>query len=272
MLTRKNIILLALTWVVTFCLIFAVTASANTSTLNKIVERGKLIVGTDATNWPWNFIDEKTGETTGMTTELARMYAEQLGVKFEIVSFAWAGLIPALNTNRVDMLAACLSRTIPRSTKLVFTEPYAMVPGIVVAKKGMFHSLSELNSEKVRLVSHSGSVHEKLAKKLFPKAQLLLAASGYQTASAILAGRADATLTGTLVGLQMVEVNPEKLEILPEYTMMDSFAFAVRYDSPELLESFNLFMKLIKLNGEFGKLYKKWIGKEWSPNPIENSL
>jgi len=270
MLTRKNIILLI--GIITFCLIFAITISANASTLDKIIEKGKLVVGMDPTNPPWNFKDKDTGKITGMATELAHMYAKQLGVELEIKSFAWAGIIPALITNEVDMLATCLSRTVPRSAKIAFTEPYVKAPGIVVAKKGVFNSLSELDSEKVRLNTTTGSVHVELIEKLFPKAQLQLVPTASESASAIIAERSDATLTGILVGLAMVKNNPEKLEILPGYTMMDSFAFAVRYDSPKLLESFNLFMKLIKLNGEYGKLYEEWIEKEWSPDPIENSL
>jgi len=245
--------------------------SATTTTMDQILTRGELRVSMELGNPPWNFKDPKTGEITGMATELARMYAKELGVNLEIKAYDWAGVIPALITHKVDMIATCLSRTIPRSAKIIYTEPYIIAPIIIVAQKGEFKTLDDLNKEGVILTSTAGSFHETLIPKLFPKATMRAVPTNSDCITAVLSGRANAWSTGRFVGTAAVKDHPDKLEVLPGYVFVDSFAFAVRPESAILLQSFNLFMRLIKLDGRYGKLYEKWMGQKWEPVMLETA-
>lgn len=249
---------------------FATRGFSAATTIEQILKKGKLTVSMELGNPPWNFKDPKTGEITGMATELARLYAENLGVELEIKAYDWAGVIPALTTGKVDMVATCLSRTIPRSTKISYTEPYMISPGVVVAKKGKFEILDDLNNKDVALTTTAGSVHEKAGEKLFPKAKMRPVPTNVDCVTAVISGRADVHLTGKILAQGIVKDHPE-LEILPGFTFMDSFAFAVRHESTVLLRSFNLFLRLIKLDGQYGKLYKKWLGTAWEPLTVETA-
>ncbi|MEM3658553.1 MAG: ABC transporter substrate-binding protein [Candidatus Hadarchaeum sp.] len=241
--------------------------------LDDALARGVLRVSTEPGNYPFTFEDPVTGEPTGITIDIVRMYCEELGIKLEVVWFDWAGVIPALLTGKVDMVAAPLSRTVPRSARILYTDPYIMAPGGAVARKGRFKSLEELNSPGVILTTTAGSIHEEVGRKLFPKAQMMPVPTVADHNAALLAGRADAILTDKyFVGAALVAQYPDLLELLPGYTFMDSFAFAVRYDSWKLWASFNVFLRLIKLDGRYGELYKKWVGIDWEPVYLEHGL
>jgi len=60
-------------------------------------------VFTEFGNAPYVFKDIKTGEITGFTVELIKMYAEEIGVELEIKGFEWAGILPYLITGKVDV-------------------------------------------------------------------------------------------------------------------------------------------------------------------------
>jgi ABC-type amino acid transport substrate-binding protein len=244
--------------------------TANKDALDLALERGVLYVSTELGNVPWTYADPKTGEITGFTIDLVKMYTDELGIKLEVKTFDWAGVIPSLTTGKVDMITAPLSRTVPRSAKILYTEPYVIDPGVAYAKKGRFKSLDEISKEGVVITTTTGSIHETMAKKLFPKATINPLPTVADTVSAIESGRADVNLTSMDVALGIIKGNPS-LEIVPGITFMDSFACATRFDSPKLWQSFNLFMRLIKLDGSYAALYKKWFGTDWKPTPVETS-
>jgi len=230
-------------------------------------------VSTEPGNYPFTFEDPVTGEPAGLTIDIVRLYCEELGLKLEVDWFDWAGVIPALLTGKVDMIAAPLSRTVRRSTQILYTDPYIFAPGGVVARKGRFKSLADLNDPSVTLTTTAGSIHEEIGRKLFPQAKMLPVPTVADHNAALLAGRADAILTDKyFVGAALVAQHPDELELLPGYTFVDSFAFAVRYDSFKLWASFNEFLRLIKLDGRYAQIYKKWVGIDWEPVFTEYGL
>jgi ABC-type amino acid transport substrate-binding protein len=200
-----------------------------------------------------------------------RLYTKEIGVELEIQAFAFAGIIPALTSGKVDMVAATLSRTMPRSLKILYTEPYCIDPGVSFGRKGEFKGVRELDDEKVTIAVSAGTYPEAICPKIFPKAKMMTVDVTADGIAAILAGRADAFLANLVNVQKIVQANPN-LEIIPGYTYMDSFACAVRYDSIKLWTNFNMFMRMVKLDGRYAELYKKWLGAEWQPNPIEISI
>src|SRR5438105_15789593 len=84
----------------------AAAQSAPNSLLRKVLNRGKLIVGTGSTNAPWHFEDER-GQLTGMDIAMAKMLAKGLfddDTKIEYVRQDPAQRIPNINAGRVDLV------------------------------------------------------------------------------------------------------------------------------------------------------------------------
>ncbi len=84
---------------------------------------GVLKLGTSAVTEPFSFVDGSQ-KVVGFDVELARYVAKKLGKKLEIVNMDFGGLIPALMSGKVDMIAACITVTEERSRNVLFSEPY----------------------------------------------------------------------------------------------------------------------------------------------------
>ena len=235
--------------------------------LDQIMERGKMVVATELGTPPWAYKDPKTGEITGFTIELAQMMADSLGVELEVKTYEWAGIIPSLLTKKVDMLTACLTRTVPRSAKLMYAEPYVNMPGQVLVRKGEFKTLDEINKKEVVLTCSTGSVWEQIAEKELPKSTIRTNATNADNAIALQTKRADGYLNDKLQLVAAMNMYPGQFELIETPLAWDSFAFAVRYDSFKLWNTTNLFMRLIKMDGRYGKLLKKYLGYDWVPTP-----
>ncbi|MCF8241908.1 MAG: transporter substrate-binding domain-containing protein [Melioribacteraceae bacterium] len=86
-------------------------------------ENGILKFGTSAVTEPFSFIDG-TQEIVGLDIEIARLLAQKLGKELKVINMDFGAMIPALISNKVDMIGACITITEERAQKVLFTEPY----------------------------------------------------------------------------------------------------------------------------------------------------
>lgn len=84
---------------------------------------GVLRLGTAAITEPFSFIDGSR-KVVGIDIEIASYVAKKLGRKLEVVNMDFGGLIPALISGKVDMIAACITISEERAKSVLFSEPY----------------------------------------------------------------------------------------------------------------------------------------------------
>jgi polar amino acid transport system substrate-binding protein len=85
--------------------------------------KGVLKFGTAAITEPFSFIDASQ-KVVGLDIELATMVAKKLDLKLEIVNMDFGAMIPALISNKVDMIGACITITDERAKSVLFSNPY----------------------------------------------------------------------------------------------------------------------------------------------------
>lgn len=86
-------------------------------------ENGIIYFGTSAVTEPFSFVGSK-GEVTGFDIEFASYVARKLGKKLEIVNMDFGAMIPALISEKVDFIGACITISEERQKKVLFSEPY----------------------------------------------------------------------------------------------------------------------------------------------------
>jgi polar amino acid transport system substrate-binding protein len=84
---------------------------------------GVLKFGTSAITEPFSFIDGSQ-QVVGLDIEIASLVAKRLNKKLEIVNMDFGAMIPALISEKVDMIGACITITEERAAKVLFSEPY----------------------------------------------------------------------------------------------------------------------------------------------------
>ncbi len=116
------------------------------SELDKVRERGVLRVGT--LNNQLAYYIGPDGPT-GLDYELAKRFADELGVKLEIKpAYRLSGLFPALDNNEIDIIAAGLSQTQTRIKSYRAAPAYYYVSQQVVYKKNTWRPRDSKKLEK----------------------------------------------------------------------------------------------------------------------------
>jgi polar amino acid transport system substrate-binding protein len=246
-------------------------ASAQQSRLDEVIKRDKLIVGTFNTAPPLAFVDEK-GQLTGFEVDLSRLIAKYLlgdPNKIEFVIFTAEGRWPAVLSGKVDYGIASTTVYPDRAARVAFTQPY-MDSGISVLlrKETNANTLEELNTEKFTLASLNNPQMQDRHKRYMPKMQNLIFDTPSAMFLAVKTGRAQAMQMDTAVADWYAAQNPE-LKVLPAVlgNIQNNGIFMKPGDFTWWLYLDTVVQELRAGSryDEYTELYKKWFGKEPSP-------
>ncbi len=248
------------------CLVVTMTLAA--TTLETVIRRGKLIVATDMTAVPMQYRDA-SGKPTGFTVELMELAAREMGVTIEWQDMAWESLIPSLLSGKVDMIAANMSMTLTRMKSIRFSDPFFLTGIVAIARANSpLVSWKDLAAPAVKMGATMGSVHADFIEQAWgKKASLYDNLAEWMTDLKL--GRIDSVMDDEMICIELISKNPD-LKILEGYVRPDTYGLAFRQDqdSDSLVNWFNWFIKWQKLTGEYGKIYEKYVGKEWEPSFI----
>ncbi|WP_193182020.1 transporter substrate-binding domain-containing protein [Nisaea sediminum] len=86
----------------------ATAAQCTNDTWNKVMSRGKMVVGVKADYKPWGFRDE-SGNLVGMEIDMAKAAAEAMGVDVELVPVQSSNRMQFLEQGKIDLMIATMS-------------------------------------------------------------------------------------------------------------------------------------------------------------------
>lgn len=98
--------------------------------------------------------------TNGYDVQVAAKIAESLGKKLEIHAYEWDGLIPGVQSGKLDMIIAGMSPSAERREKIDFSDNYYTSNLVIVTKKDKLidvKSIADLKDKKI--AAQSGTVH-----------------------------------------------------------------------------------------------------------------
>ncbi|HPJ00875.1 MAG TPA: transporter substrate-binding domain-containing protein [Enterococcus sp.] len=136
-------------------LLWSVDVSAQTdNSLQKVLDRGTLIVGTSADNPPKEYIRMNNGkeEIVELDIDIAKKIAEELGVELEITNMKFDGLVPSVQAGEFDMALAGFNPTAERKEVISFADSYHNLPFVILTtkdKEERFTSLDSLTGKEV---------------------------------------------------------------------------------------------------------------------------
>ena len=240
---------------------------AKKSHVEQILQRGELRVGFESGYVPFEMTDKK-GNFIGFDMDFGRRLAKSMGVKFVPVNTAWDGIIPALMTNKFDIIMGGMTITQERNLKINFAEPYIVVGQTILLNKkheGKVTSFKDLNDPKFILTSRMGTTGEQAIKKFIPRATYKGFESEAEAGLEVINGKADALVydlpfCGFLYGSQ----GKGKTIFLNEPFTYEPLAWAINKGDPDFLNYLNNFLRQSKGDGFYEQVYNKWIiGSDW---------
>lgn len=89
-------------------------------------------VGTEGVYPPFTYRDPETNELTGFDVEVMKAIGEEAGWDLEFVEAPFDSLFPALDSNRIDVIANQVTITGERKARYLFSTPYTYSRGVIV--------------------------------------------------------------------------------------------------------------------------------------------
>ena len=205
----------------------------------------------------------KRGEIVGFDPDLAALMAKELGApKLELVSTAWDGIIPALLTDKCDIIMSGMTITNERKEKVDFSDPYMLVGQTILLRKdlaGKVKSYKDLNNKKYKIASKLGTTGEIASKKYIPKAQYFSYETEAEGVMEVVNGKVDAFIYDSPYNLiANVQRGEGKLVFLDQPFTDEPIGWAVKQGDPEFLKSLNAFLAKIKQSSTHAELHDKW--------------
>lgn len=247
------------------CLVLFVTGCTqkgkDQDALDKIMQRGKIIVGVKYDTKPFGYINDKQ-QLVGYDIDLAKYIANSIlgdenAVEFKQVTSS--NRILALNSGEVDMVIATMTITPQRSQIINFSKPYFVAgQAVLVPQNSNIKSMSDLNGKKVIIIF--GSTAEARLRLIAPESNIIgfkTYTSGY---SALKQGRADAMTTDDTILMGFAEAD-KSMKLLPQRYTQEPYAvgFKKEPNSARLEQKVNEIIDNMTANGDLVAIREKWI-------------
>jgi polar amino acid transport system substrate-binding protein len=230
------------------------------STLHGILQRGELRVGLEAGYMPFEMRDKK-GNIIGFDVDLARLMAKTMGVELKLVNTQWDGIIPALLTEKFDVLMGGMTITPERNLQINFTDPYIVIGQTVLLNRKLTATVTgyeQLNDPRYTIATKLGTTGDIAARRYLPNARIRNYESEVDAMIEVRNGRADAFVYDQPYNLVYAAQFPDQVVHLSEPFTRESLGWGVRKGDPDFLNWLNNFLRQIRDDGVYDALHKKW--------------
>ena len=237
------------------------SASVNAGAiLDGIAESGELRACFDAGYMPFE-MKAKNNRYIGFDVDLGKVMAKQMGVKYIPVNTAWDGIIPALITGKCDVIMAGMTVNAQRNMKVNFADPYIVVGQSIILNpklKGVIKSYKDLNNPKYTVASKLGTTGEVVVKRMLKKAKYNAFETETDAALEVINGKADAMIYDMPFVSIYAAQNSDKVEAILEPFTYEPLGWAVKQGDPDMINFLNNFLRQIKGDGTYDRIYNKW--------------
>lgn len=238
-------------------------SSAASLDLKNVKQDGVLTVGNDTTYAPFEFTDT-ANQPIGFDVDLITAVAGKLGLKADIVTTAWDGIIPALQAKKFDVVISSMTITPDREKEVSFSIPYYRSDmGIVFDKTR--HNISQASDlAGLRVGVQVGTTGETSARAIqgvtdvrsYPDIQLAMAD--------LKVGRIDAVVNDFPVNAFYAKDAPALTVVrvlkINNVDLTQYYGIAMRLEDKQLKVAVDQALRDLVKDGTYDKIYAKWFG------------
>jgi len=238
-------------------------ATAQADTPAQIKERGTLRVAVDIGHPPYGMLDAQA-QATGSDIETAKLLADHLGVKLEVVPVSGANRVPFLLANKADVVIASFSITAERKKVVNYSKPYGVIPVVVSAPKAVaIASAADLAGKNIAVARGTTADIEltRALKEAGAAASIVRYEDEATTNTAVATGQQDVFAAALSTANSVAEQNADKgLEVkltLAAYPM----AIGLRKNDAELKTWVDEWVVTNLKNGKLNEIYVKYFNQ-----------
>ena len=238
----------------------------------EIKEAGVLIVATNAAFEPFEYLDEN-GKPTGWDMDIAKAFADLLGVKLEIRNMEFDSVLGAVASGTADIGMAGISYSESRDKTVDFSNGVFNSSQMIIVKSDNTDIEDAYDLAGKVVGAQRGTVGDLLAQLdpdwasdgeggyiLGKPADVKGFGTAVEAVQALAQGSLDAVILDRMPAEAIVDKMSGAVKILKASVFDDEYAFAVAEDNAELQAWINDAIDTLKENGTWDKITQKYFG------------
>lgn len=220
-------------------------------------EEELLVVGTEATFPPFEYVGGEDGaQITGFDMEIAEQIAKDSGKKLKIENIKFDSLVIALNSGKIDMIAAGMTITDERLKKVNFSTPYFEATQLVVVNKEntSVNVIGDLKGKRIAV--QLGTTGDIMAQTLTKN--VIAFNTVFDAIKELNNHKVDIALIDKEPAANYLAKNPNLKPVSLKFDA-EYYGIAVAKDDQALLKQIDKTLKNMKNNGHYDALISKYM-------------
>ncbi|GGW91278.1 glutamate ABC transporter substrate-binding protein [Streptomyces noursei] len=232
--------------------------------VERIKQKGQLVVGVDQNTYRWGYRDRDTGRLEGFDIDLARAIAKDiLGPDAKVVFQAVPTnqRIPAVRQRTVDMVVRTMTINCARKEQVAFSTAYFQAGQQVLAPKRSTITAFDDSLRGRRVCTAAGSTGETELARRSHGARVLTAPNQLDCLVRLQLGEADAVVTDSALAAAQAAQDPT-VELKGAPFTDESYGVAMNKADPDLVRRVNKVLDDYRNGGEdspWMRAYRKWL-------------
>ncbi|MGF1431681.1 glutamate ABC transporter substrate-binding protein [Kitasatospora sp. LaBMicrA B282] len=242
-------------------------AMPTNSTMQRIVQRGKLIAAVDQNSYLWGYRDSATGNLEGFDVDLVHQLSQALFGRPDQVVFRTVDLdqrFKALADGTVDIVADSITITCDRKQQVALSTDYFDDGQRVLVRRGSgFNGLADLGGRTVCTVENTTAVPT--LQQARPAVKITLVPDVTSCLVLLQLGKADAIVTNEHLLQGLAAQDPDTTIVGPVLTS-EPHGLAIAKSDDDFVSFTNAVLEQMRTDGAWQQLYTKWMGR-FGPAP-----
>lgn len=237
--------------------------AGGTSALDRIVERGVLLVGTTGDYRPLSYKEPDSGTYWGFGIDMAAAIAGRLGVGVSYVPTSWPTLSADVrDPSLFDFAIGGITITQARLETMDMSEGYLANGKTILCRKEdaeEYKGLEDLDKPSVRVMVNPGGLNEKFAQQMLPRCTLIVYERNEEIPAKIAEGAADVMITEITEAPWYVENDPRlAAPLLDKPFTHGEIGVLMRKGQGDLLKKVNGTIREMKKDGSLKALHTRY--------------
>lgn len=244
--------------IIIFTVIFSLMLSCSNNNENSSdslenTEDRIVYVGIDAAFPPFGYLED--GNIAGFDYDIMSEIAKLTGIKVEFNQMQFSGLLPALQTKKIDAIIAGMTVTEERKQFVNFSKTYYVSSQVILVHRddNSIKNFDNLVGKNVgTVIGTTGDTimteNERVNTKKFD--------TGAQAVLSLKEKKIDAIVFDREPCKNFAKYNSE-IKLIESDTVQENYAIAVRKEDTSLLENINKGISIIMTNGTYERLIEK---------------
>ena len=233
-----------------------------TSACQKKKHAHQLIVGMDLSYPPFEMINEQ-GMPAGISVEIVKNLSRYLNRPLEIQNIPFVGLIPSLQTGKIDLIISSMTDTPERRQSIAFSDPYITLGQAVLAsEKSNLRSTQQLDQTGRTLAVRQGSIGQLWAQKNIKKAHVIFFDQEFSAVLEVIQGKVDGFIYDQISVLKNNQLHPLETVALLTPLETDVSAIGLRISDYKLRQQVNAFLKTFRSEKGFDQLGDQYLKQQ----------